>query len=582
MTQLTSQLEQCISQAIHQCFGEKAHNTHPCLSQAKNPKFGDYQANFAMQLAKSLGQNPRQIAEQVITAIGEPDFIEAISVAGPGFINITLTNKAIEDEVILQQQQPLFNLPTSHKETIVVDYGGANVAKEMHVGHLRSAVIGDAITRLLTYLGHNVIRQNHLGDWGTQFGMLIEYMTDQSLTIDKNTPISTLNIWYKAAKQQFDNDTDFAKRAKGRVVKLQQGDTDTLSLWQQLVAQSEISFDTLYQRLDLLLQPSDNCGESFYNDQLASIVTELRNNNIATESEQAIVIFLPGFTDRDNLPLPMIIQKSDGGYLYATTDLAAAKYRLKQLNAQRLIYVTDARQKQHFSMLFAALKAANWADSSITLNHIAFGSVLGEDKKPFKTRSGESIRLASLLDEAEARVLNILNERQSDSDPSTLQQTAKDIGIGAIKYADLSTERQKDYVFNWDHMLAFTGNTGPYLQNALVRIHAIFRKGNMTHLTTQPKAITLNLTTSEERSLALQLTLFPDLLKSIETDLAINRLCQYLFNLAAEFHHFYEHCSVLNANTDTSKATRLNLCRFTANILTTGLSLLGITPLEKM
>ncbi len=578
MKSMLQNLNQLFSQALNAVV-ESPDLTSPCISRAKNPKFGDYQANFAMSLAKKLGKNPRDIADQVVAAMPENNIIQSMEVAGPGFVNITLANAAIVDYLVNSHQLPCFGVSLHLEETVVVDYGGANVAKEMHVGHLRSANIGDAIVRLLTFLGYKVIRQNHLGDWGTQFGMLIELVLEDGLTIDDQTPIGTLNKWYQQAKKRFDERNDFAQRAKARVVKLQQGDEKTRELWRQLVRQSALSFNGVYRRLNVLLEQSDNCGESFYNDKLSGLVQELKDKRLAVISDGAAVVFLPGFVDRDKNPLPMIIQKTDGGYLYATTDLAAVHYRLTQLHASRLIYVTDARQKQHFSMIFAATKAAGWADDSVQLEHVAFGSVLGEDKKPFKTRSGESVRLAALLDEAEARVMKVLESRSHDHDVD-LVQVAKSIGVGAIKYADLASDKQRDYVFNWDTMLAFTGNTGPYLQNALVRIYAIFRKAGLS--VDSKLSSNLELTHEKERLLAMQLSGFVDLLEEIGQDLAMHRLCHYLFDLAAAFHQFYEHCPVLSAESESSKQSRLLLCQLAAHTLKQGLELLGLDALQKM
>ena len=509
-----------------------------------------------------------------------PDLCSQIEVSGPGFLNLLLSNT-----FLAQQLQPLIQdhrlglAKISSTSPIIVEYGSPNVAKEMHVGHLRSAVIGDAIARTLDYLGHQVIRQNHIGDWGTQFGMLIEYLLETNWDLTKEHTISEANIAYKQAKQRFDADPRFANQAREKVVALQSGDPTVLKIWQRLVNESKKHFQEVYQRLGVLLHEEDIRGESFYNPMLPDIVKELLSAGIATHDQGAVTVFLSGFVDRDNQPLPFIIQKSDGGYLYGTTDLAAAKFRAQQLKAKRIIYVVDARQAQHFGMLFATIKKTAWADEDVIFEHAAFGTVLGTDRKPFKTRSGESIQLTSLLDEAEKRARDVVDEKSTLSEDQKAA-IAKIVGIGALKYADLSTDKVKDYVFDWDRMLSFEGNTAPYLQNAYVRIQAIFRKGDIQRADLTNQSITVN--DPHERKLALVLLEFSDIVHQVADELAPHRLCTYLFELAATFHKFYEACPVLTTADEATRNSRLLFCELTARTLQLGLSLLGIGVLERM
>jgi len=431
---------------------------------------------------------------------------------------------------------------------------------------------------VLESLGHELIRQNHLGDWGTQFGMLTEYLVEQG-GLEKEA-IGDLNQLYRAAQARFEADPDFAERARRRVVALQGGDPETLGLWKQLVAVSREHFQAVYERLGVRLAEADARGESFYNDRLPGVVRDLEALGLVEESRRAKVVALEGFTDREGEPLPLMVQKSDGGYLYASTDLAAARYRIEVLGARRLIYVTDSRQGQHFAMVFATLRAAGWAGEEIRLDHVPFGTVLGPDRKPFKTRSGESVRLADLLEEAEKRARAILEEKGSTLEGAARDRVARAIGIGALKYADLSSDRVKDYVFDWDRMLAFDGNTAPYLQNAVVRIHSIFRKGGLALEEADPASIRLG--APVERQLALALLDFGTVSVQVAQTLEPHRLCTYLHELATTFHRFYEQCPVLKAPDEATRAARLALARVTAEVLTRGLELLGIETVERM
>lgn len=554
------------------------------IKPSTRPEFGDFQANVALPLAKIVGENPRQCAEKLLAELSNHQYFAKCEIAGPGFINMTMDNAYLTNSCAIMLGDGNLGIQTTENpQTVVIDYSSANVAKEMHVGHLRSTVIGDAITRLLTFLGHKVIRQNHLGDWGTQFGMIIEWMLENNWQPDNRHTMAELNALYKNAKKKFDDDEDFTKRARKRVVALQSGDAQTRQLWQGLVDESVRYFQTIYDRLQVLLQPEDVRGESSYNDDLSDVIDALKNAGVLTESQGAMVAFLDGFVDPNGKPLPYIVRKSDGGYLYATTDIAAARYRLNELKANRLIYVTDARQKQHFAMLFSLLRKCGWVDDSVSLEHIAFGSILGPDRKPYKTREGEVINLSTLLDEAKDKALNLVKEKQSDIDEASQQHIADVISIGAIKYADLSTDRIKDVIFNWEKMLAFEGNTAPYLQNAFVRIQAIFRKAKAQSIDwSNTTNLSLSIESEHEHQLAVLLLSFSDLLDSVSVDLAIHRICHYLFEVASHFHRFYEHCPVMTAETQAQRLSRLQLCQLTANVLQTGLSLLGISTLEKM
>ncbi len=567
-------LTELFSNAIRHTVADKTVDCDPSIQLATRPEFGDYQANFALKLSKQLHQPPRAIAEAVIEKVKNENVFQKMEPSGPGFINLVLTN-----EFLAAQLQKLVGdtrlgiKPTLQPYNVVVDYANANVAKEMHVGHIRSIVIGDAIVRIFNFLGHHTIKQSHLGDWGTQFGMLIEHVLQSGGNITECS-VTDLDTLYKQSKKRFDEESDFADKARLRVVALQQGDEETLKIWQQLVKDSLQYFQKIYDKLDVLMTEADARGESFYNPFLADVVSELEKQGLATTDNEAKVVFLEEFQT------PYIIQKKDGGYLYATTDIAAARFRIEQLNAKRIIYLTDARQKQHFAMLFATLRQAGWINENVKLEHIPFGAILGPDNKPFKTRSGESIRLISLLEEAESRAQQLAREKNPNLSDEQVQKIAHAIGIGALKYADLRADKIKDYVFDWDKLLSFDGNTAPYLQNAYVRICAIFRKGNIN--LNDIKQTNMVLTTDMEHTLAVKLLVLPDLLQSVADDLALHRLCDYLYDLAATYHRFYEHCPILSSEDKQVRDSRLLLSDITARTLHLGLDLLGIQTLQQM
>lgn len=586
MSDLYAALKARLQQAMQKSFGDEFKDIDPVLRPAQDAKFGDFQANVAMSLAKQLQRKPRDVAEQLCANAELSDLCEPPEIAGPGFINLRILPGVIAEQLLaLANDERLAVASDPHPQTVVVDYSGPNVAKEMHVGHLRSTIIGDAIAKVLDFLGHKVIRQNHLGDWGTQFGMLIEHLIDSGWQLGQGKSIGDLNILYQESKKRFDADADFAERARQRVVALQSGDSQTLALWQELVKASRTYFSQVYQRLDVSLQDSDARGESSYNDTLQETIDELAGKGLTQKDQGAVVVYLPEFVGRDDKPLPLIVQKSDGGFLYATTDLACLRYRISTLHAQRVIYVTDARQSQHFAMVFKTAELAGWLNGKVKLEHVPFGSVLGEDGKPFKTRSGEVVRLIELIEEAERRAKAVVASKNPDLSAAEQDQVAATVGIGAVKYADLSSDRVKDYVFSWDRMLAMEGNTAPYLQYAYTRVQSIFRKGlQQFDITDVAKlhATHVEIEQPIEKQLGLKLFQLESALGAVAERLEPHRLCTYLYELATLFSSFYEACPVLKAETETSRNTRLLLCELTARTLKLGLGLLGIRVLEKM
>lgn len=553
-------------------FGPEQAAVDPMLRPSKH---ADYQANLAMGLAKSLGRPPRDVASAILQHIPTGGWVERAEIAGPGFINLWVSKPALSDalEAVLAGD---LGLSAEKTERVVIDYSSPNVAKEMHVGHLRSTIIGDALARVFEACGHFVIRQNHIGDWGTPFGMLIEHLLDDG-TDNAEHSVSDLSAFYQAARKKFDADPEFAERARKRVVRLQAGDAETLELWKQLVSASKRYFAAIYQLLGVTLTDNDIAGESLYNPWLGDVVEALTTQGLAVESDGAVCVFPPGFNGRDDQPLPLIIRKQDGGYGYATTDMAAIRYRCQTLGATRILYVVGAPQAQHLAMVFAAARLAGWLPETATAAHVPFGSVLGADKKIFRTRAGETVRLVDLLNEAVSRALAIVQEKNAALEPELQQQIARMVGIGAVKYADLSSDRVKDYVFDWDRMLAFEGNTAPYLQYALARIRSIFRRGEGMSETG-----TICVVTPEEKRLAMALLAFPSVVHDVAESLCPHKLCGYLFELATIFNDFYEHCSVLKADKLDERVSRLRLCAVTARVLEQGLGLLGIEAPDRM
>ena len=535
----------------------------------------DAQVNGALPLAKQLGQNPREIAQRVLdSGVFEGVCSEAV-IAGPGFINLTFDDGFLASRLgEVAADARLGVAATAEPRRVVVDYSAPNVAKEMHVGHLRSTVIGDALVRLVGFAGHEVIRENHIGDWGRPFGMLIEHLRDIGEDVAaEGMSQGDLDTFYKAANAKFAESDEFQERARERVVQLQAGDPETLELWHRLVEMSARYFNTVYDKLGILLTDDDLAGESKYQPLMAATVQRLADAGLLTESDGARVVFPPGYTNRDNEPLPLIIQARTGGFNYATSDLSCVIDRIERLGADLLLYVVGAPQAQHLNMVFDVARMAGWLTPPAEAVHVAFGNVLGPDRKMFRSRSGDSVKLIDLLDESVVRAAAAIEEKDPDLDPAQRAVVARQVGIGAVKYADLSTDRIKDYVFDWDRMLAFDGNTAPYLQYAHARICSIFRRAEVDRGDVIAASIAVD--TPQERTLALALLAYPTVLDDTLATYAPHKLCTYLFDLAQTFTGFYEHCPVAQAD-EPVRTSRLALCDLTARTIEHGLSLLGI------
>jgi len=567
--------------AIVAAFGADHAGTDPLLRRSQQERFGDYQANVAMSLSKRLGSNPREVAAAIVENLDVADVCEAVDVAGPGFVNLTLRADYLGAELgATAADERLGVLPAEAPETVVVDYSAPNVAKEMHVGHLRSTIIGDALVRVLELLGHTVVRQNHLGDWGTPFGMLIEHLVDLGEEeAAHELSVGDLDGFYRQAQAKFGADPALAERARRRVVALQGGDRQTLDLWRLLVRESTRYFADVYERLGVTLTDEDLCPESFYNPMLEGVTLELESKGLAWIDDGALCAFPPGFAGRDGDPLPLIVRKRDGGYGYAATDLAAVRHRTGKLRATRLVYVVGSPQTQHLAMVFATARQAGWLQHA-RAEHVAFGSVLGPDGKMFKTRSGETVKLSALLDEAVERAASVVAAKSPDLDDAGRAEVARAVGIGAVKYADLANDRVKDYVFDWDRMLAMDGNTAPYLQYAHARVRSIFRRSGED--APEPDGVAVSIGDPAERALALDLLSFDDVVQSTAELSAPHRLCTYLFGLASTFTTFYERCPVLRADTAEQRRSRLVLCDMTARVLRSGLGLLGIQAPDRL
>ncbi len=574
---LRSMIEQRLSAALTAAGAEGA---SALVGPAARPEFGDYQANGCMAAAKTLKTNPRQLAQSVVEAVDLSDLAEKVEIAGPGFINITLGQELLESQIRKALADPKLGVVPAEPETIVVDYSHPNLAKEMHVGHLRSTIIGDALVRVLEFLGHRVIRQNHVGDWGTQFGMLLAYLDtlDQSTTDSLTERLADLEEFYRQAKARFDADEAFAAASRQAVVRLQAGDEHYLNLWQRFVSTSLSHCQAIYDRLNVTLQPDDVYGESRYNADLPQIIRLLDQAGLLTESQGAQCVFLEAFTNKDGEILPVIVQKSDGAYLYATTDLAAAQYRAHTLHADRILYVVDARQTLHLQQVFALADKANLVGPDCEMEHIPFGTMMGPDGKPFKTRTGGTVKLIDLLDEAQSRARNLIDEKSPDLPDDRRDDVAAAVGIGAVKYADLAHNRTSDYIFHWDKMISMDGNTAPYMQYAYARVRSIFRKGQLEETAAVGQ---VRIDAPAERALAIQLARLPECIQSVATERMPHLLCGYLFELAGAFMSFYEACPVLQADADT-RASRLMLCLLTARVIRCGLDLLGIETIEQM
>lgn len=580
---IVAQITLRLQQALVAAFGEDFAGTDPMLAATNNPKFGDYQSNLALSLSKKLGQPPRQVAQAIVDQFESGDMFETPQLAGPGFINLRFKASYLSAQLQLRQNDDRLGIaPTENPQKIIVDFSSPNIAKEMHVGHLRSTIIGDCIARILEFQGHEVLRLNHVGDWGTQFGMLITYLREvapAALTTADAIDLGDLVAFYKKAKARFDEDPEFQVTARNEVVNLQSGSPETLRAWNLLCEQSRKEFQIIYDVLNIQINER---GESFYNPYLSAVVADLKVAGLLVEDHGAQCVFVDGFTNREGQPLPLIVQKSDGGFNYATTDLAALRYRITEDKAQRIIYVTDSGQSDHFAQVFQVAQKANWIPETVEITHVPFGLVQGEDGKKLKTRSGDTVRLRDLLDESVDRFGAILDARIAEEDrtepPEFKTNVATVAGLSAVKYADLSQNRTSNYVFSYDKMLADRGNTAPYLIYAYARVQSISRKGNIDFSTLTS---TLQLREDAELMLAKHLLQLEEAIAAVGTELLPNRLCLYLFELSQKFNTFYDACPVLKAEGDV-KESRLILCDLTARSLKLGLGLLGIQTLDRM
>lgn len=560
------------------------------VAVSSKPEFGDFQANGIMAAGKQLGQNPRELANTVISHLELTGIAEQVEIAGPGFINIHLADSflsATANRLYTKDQTAggrIADTPDT-VQTIIVDYSSPNLAKEMHVGHLRSTIIGDAMARILEYLGHRVIRQNHMGDWGTQFGMLIAELEEQLGEGEQpELALKDLESFYQKAKSHFDQDAAFANKARNYVVRLQSGDAHCLALWQRFIDISIAHSEAIYRQLGVSLQPGDIYPESAYNDDLKNIVSTLSQQGLAAEDQGAMVVFLEELADKKGNPSPVIVQKSDGGYLYATTDLAALAYRSQELRADRILYFIDARQSLHMKQIFTLAHKAGLVADTVSLEYMPFGTMMGADGKPFKTRSGGTVKLEDLLTEAVERAAALIEEKNPGLEPRQKAEVARKVGIGAVKYADLSKTRTNDYQFNWDSMLSFEGNTAPYLQYAYTRIRSIFRRAEANGLISEDigKAA-IDISAASEKNLLMLLLKFDQTVLQVAEDGFPHSLCAYLYDLASAFMAFYEHCPMLKDEVDgATRTSRLQLCELSANTLKKGLELLGIETMEQM
>lgn len=552
----------------------------PQVRQSAKVQFGDYQANGMMAVAKKLGMAPRQLAEQVLTHLDLSGIASKVEIAGPGFINIFLEPAFLAEQVQQALTSDRLGVSQPTRQTIVVDYSAPNVAKEMHVGHLRSTIIGDAAVRTLEFLGHHVIRANHVGDWGTQFGMLIAWLEKQQQENAGDMALADLEGFYRDAKKHYDEDEAFAERARNYVVKLQSGDAYFREMWRKLVDITMTQNQITYDRLNVTLTRDDVMGESLYNPMLPGIVADLKAKGLAVESEGATVVFLDEFKNKEGDPMGVIIQKKDGGYLYTTTDIACAKYRYETLHADRVLYYIDSRQHQHLMQAWTIVRKAGYVPDSVPLEHHMFGMMLGKDGKPFKTRAGGTVKLADLLDEALERARRLVVEKNPDMPADELEKLANAVGIGAVKYADLSKNRTTDYIFDWDNMLAFEGNTAPYMQYAYTRVLSVFRKADIDEqaLASAPVIISED----REAQLAARLLQFEETLTVVAREGTPHVMCAYLYDVAGLFSGFYEHCPILSAENDAVRNSRLKLAQLTAKTLKLGLDTLGIETVERM
>ncbi|MDR6983827.1 arginyl-tRNA synthetase [Rheinheimera pacifica] len=557
-------------------------DTNAAVTVSTKPEFGDYQINGAMAAAKLLKINPRQLAEQLVQKLELADIADKAEIAGPGFINVTLNKAWLATQLQHAAADSRLGVTANTApQTVVVDYSAPNLAKEMHVGHLRSTIIGDAVVRTLEFWGDKVIRQNHMGDWGTQFGMLIAHLEDKlAAGIDlEQVALADLEDFYREAKKRFDDEAGFANKARDYVVKLQSGDAHCQKLWQLFIDTSIKHSDEVYQKLNVTLTHADIKPESAYNSMLQGIVDDLKQQQLAVESMGALVVFLAELADKEGNPSPFIIQKTGGGFLYSTTDLAACQYRSHDLNADRVIIFTDARQALHFKQVELVARKAGYLRAETAYDHCPFGTMMGEDGKPFKTRTGGTVKLAELLEEAVVRAKAVVQEKASDLTEAEVADVARKVGIGAVKFADLSKNRTSDYIFSWDAMLSFEGATAPYLQYAYTRVRSILRRAEIT----DSFSAALNLVEEQEKQLAVKLLRFEETLQQVIKDAQPNLLCNYLYELASLYMTFYEACPMLKDGIEPAvRDSRLMLSIITSRILKQGLDLLGIGVMERM
>ncbi|MFJ3720522.1 arginine--tRNA ligase [Streptomyces sp. NPDC090057] len=584
VTSLSDSVQQRLASALSATLPEAA-GADPLLRRSDR---ADFQANGILALAKKAGSNPRELATQVVAGVDSGDVIEDIEVSGPGFLNITVSDRAIVANLAARYADDTGRLGVphaAHPGTTVIDYAQPNVAKEMHVGHLRSAVIGDSVVQLLEFTGENVVRRHHIGDWGTQFGMLIQYLDEHPHELDHKDAqvtgeqaMSNLDRLYKAARRLFDSDEEFKTRARRRVVDLQAGDPKTLAMWQKFVDESKIYFFSVFEKLDMEIRDADIVGESGYNDMLAETCRLLEESGVAVRSEGALCVFFDDVKGPDGNPVPLIVQKSDGGYGYAATDLSAIRDRVFNLKANTLLYVVDARQALHFRMVFETARRAGWLNEDVKAQQLAFGTVLGKDGKPFKTREGETVRLVDLLDEAIERASAVVREKAQDLSEREIAERGAQVGIGAVKYADLSTSAIRDYKFDLDQMVSLNGDTSVYLQYAYARIQSILRKAGEV----RPAAHAGLELAEAERALGLHVDAFAETVREAAAEYAPHKLAAYLYQLASHYTSFYDKCPVLKAETPQLVENRLFLCDVTARTLHQGMALLGIRTPEKL
>ena len=548
------------------------------VENTRDKTHGDFASNIAMMLAKPAGMKPRDLAQQLIDALPSDDSVSKVEIAGPGFLNFFQNSAALAQRLDAALADAHLSVSkTAPAQRVVVDLSSPNLAKEMHVGHLRSTIIGDAVARVLEFLGDEVIRQNHVGDWGTQFGMLLAFLEENPDAAE--TELSDLEQFYRAAKKRFDESAEFAEHARALVVKLQAGDPACLHLWTRFNEISLSHCQKVYDRLNVKLTPADVKGESAYNAELADIVASLQAQGLLSESNGAQCVFLDEFKNAEGNPLPVIVQKAGGGYLYATTDLASMRYRSQVLGADRALYFVDQRQALHFQMAFEVARRAGFVNRDMQLEHMGFGTMNGADGRPFKTRDGGTVKLVDLLDEAEQRAYDLVKGKNPDLDETELRLIARAVGIGAVKYADLSKHRTSDYSFNFEQMLSFEGNTAPYLLYAYTRVASVFRKLG-TGMDSLPGSIQLQ--ADQEQALGAKLAQFAEVLNGVGEKGVPHLLCSYLYDLAGLFSSFYEHCPILSAEDETIKQSRLRLAALTGKTLKQGLELLGLETLERM